>query len=54
MVNFDHDVICEPIIQHNGPQNPSEPKETNHNENLKQKTKISFQTKKFPKANEKI
>ena len=31
-------------------KNPSDPKETNHNENLKQKIKISFKTKKFPKA----
>ena len=50
MVKFDHGVIFEPINPHNVLSNPSGPKETNHKENLKQKIKISFKTKKFPKV----
>ena len=52
MINYDHDAVCEPINPYNVLTKPSGPKETNHKENLKQKIKISFKTKKFPKVSE--
>ena len=50
MIKYDHDVVCELINPYNVLKNPLGPKETNHNENLKQKIKISFKTKKNSKV----
>ena len=51
MINYDHDVVCEPIIQHNGLQNPSKPKGTKIIKNLKAKKIGNFtKNQKFPKV----
>ena len=50
MINYDHDAVCEPIIQHNSLYNPSKPKGTKLIKNLKAKNlEISLKTKNFPK-----
>ena len=51
MINYDHDVVFEPIIQHNSLFNPSKPKGTKIIKKLKGKKFGNFtKNQKFPKV----
>ena len=53
MINYDHDAVCEPIIQHSNLQNPSKPKGTKIIKKTKGKKFGNFtKNQKFPKVKE--